>query len=145
MPTQNVILGRARAALLGVEAAWPRGGSAGALHAPAAISAALLCRSLPSPGHGPAERPGDPTHSQPAGGHVGAATAREPEREHPRLQGNALSYGLTPPSSSLVGQESGLHPQSSRGFSGTLAAPRAATFGSLRPVSTPAPPRLTPS
>lgn len=45
---------------------------------------------------------------------MGAATTGEPEREHPGLQGNALSHGLALPSRSLGGPESGLNPQSSQ-------------------------------
>lgn len=66
--------------------------------------ASLLCCSLPSPGLGPAERPGEPAHGQPAGGHVGPAAAREPERKHPGLQGNALSHGLALSSRSFACQ-----------------------------------------
>lgn len=47
----------------------------------------LLFLSVLSPSDGPAECPGDPTHGQPAGGHMGPSTPREPEWEHPGLQG----------------------------------------------------------
>lgn len=43
--------------------------------------------SFLSPSDGPTERPGDPPHGQPAGGHMGPTTPREPEWEHPGLQG----------------------------------------------------------
>lgn len=36
---------------------------------------------------------------------MGPAATGEPEREHPGLQGNALSHGLALPSRSLVGQD----------------------------------------
>lgn len=54
-------------------------------------SAALPLCSLRSPGRGPAAHPGEPAHRQPAGGHMGPAATREPEREHPGLQGKALT------------------------------------------------------
>lgn len=63
--------------------------------------------SLPSPCHGPAERPGEPAHGQPAGGHLGPAAAREPERERPRLQGKAPSHGLAVSSRSPERQDEG--------------------------------------
>lgn len=53
----------------------------------------LTLRSPPrSPCPGPAARAGEPAHGQPAGGHVGAAAAGEPEREHPGLQGKPLAW-----------------------------------------------------
>lgn len=69
----------------------------------------LSC-SLPSPSHGPPECPGEPADGQPAGGHLGPAAARKPERKHPGLQGKALPHGLAPPS-----RTSGLSPQMESG------------------------------
>lgn len=40
---------------------------------------------------------------------MGPATTGKPEREHPGLQGNALSHGLTLPSRSLLGQDKWPH------------------------------------
>ena len=58
----------------------------------------LTLRSLPhSPRPGPAARAREPAHGQPAGGHVGAAAAREPERDHPGLQGKPLAQRALPP------------------------------------------------
>lgn len=74
-------------------------------------SAAFLSCSLPSPGHGPAERAGEPAHSQPAGGHLGPAAPREPERERPGLQGNAPSHGLALSSRSPYARMSSLNSQ----------------------------------
>lgn len=45
----------------------------------------LLFLSVLSPSDGPTECPGDPTHGQPAGGHMGPTAPREPEWEHPGL------------------------------------------------------------
>lgn len=53
----------------------------------------VLFLSVLSPSNGPTEHPGDPTHGQPAGGHMGPATPREPEWEHPRLQGKLSCVG----------------------------------------------------
>lgn len=46
-----------------------------------------VCHSFLSPSNGPAEYPGDPNDSQPAGDHVGATTPGVSERDHPGVQG----------------------------------------------------------
>lgn len=79
-------------------------GSVTSPRARAASSATLLSCSLRSPGHGPAERAGEPADGQPAGGHLGAAARREPERERAGLQGNALSRRLLAPGPPMPGR-----------------------------------------
>lgn len=58
---------------------------------PQALPVTATFYSVLSPSDGPAERPGDPAHSQPAGGHVGPSAPGEPEREHTGLQGKCLA------------------------------------------------------
>lgn len=65
---------------------------------------------------------------------MGSAATGEPEREHPGLQGNALSHGLALPSRSLVGQDKRPQSRVPEGFAGTLATLQTATLGSPCPA-----------